>query len=432
VAADGLGFTVFDVETTGLYAVHHRIVEIAVVRTDSRGRIVDEWATLLNPGASVGPTHIHGITNADIRRAPRFADVAGELAARLSGRALVAHNAPFDLAFLRLEFARAGFELPAAPYLCTLAASRIYLPDLSRRRLVDCCQAAGVDLYDAHSALGDARATALLLAHYLRPGASQPAEHRELPARARSLAWPPLPTGRTAPTVRGPRPPAPTPAEPGRLAVLLDELPLSSAEENGSPAGAMAYLELLAEVFADAVLTEDEAVSVAELAKLYGLTRDQIEAAHRGFLLALAHHAVSDGKVTWAERDELLAVATALSFPTELIRSIVEEARHELARERAKDCLPLPDGWTHGEPLRLGDGVAFTGCDDLERARLEGRAVAAGLRVTGGVSVRTAVLVTDGANPHTVKARAARDLGTRVVEPATFAALVEYVQPALP
>ena len=71
--------------------------------------------------------------------------------------------------------------------------------------------------------------------------------------------------------------------------------------------------------------------------------------------------------------------------------------------------------------------VAFTGCDDLERARLEGRAQAAGLRVTGAVSRKTAVL--DGMDPHTTKATAAREFVTRTIKPAVFAEMVAYVQP---
>lgn len=74
--------------------------------------------------------------------------------------------------------------------------------------------------------------------------------------------------------------------------------------------------------------------------------------------------------------------------------------------------------------------VAFTGCDDLVRARLEGRARTVGLRVTGSVSGRTAILVTDGSASTTNKSAAARRFGTRIVHPDVFAELIEYVQPA--
>ena len=177
------GFVVVDVETTGLAPDRHRVLEIAVVRTDPFGRIVDEWMTLLNPEGPVGATHIHGITATDVREAPRFRDVIGEVNARLAGRALVAHNAPFDIRFLAAEYTRAGLQLPPVPYLCTLEASWIYLPHLTRRRLADCCWACGIPLHEAHTALDDARATAHPSSYSRRMSPRRKGDSRSCPLR---------------------------------------------------------------------------------------------------------------------------------------------------------------------------------------------------------------------------------------------------------
>src|SRR4051794_30658077 len=61
------GFAVIDVETTGLSANSHRILEMAIVRTDSGGQVLDEWACRFDPEGPVGATHIHGICDADVR-----------------------------------------------------------------------------------------------------------------------------------------------------------------------------------------------------------------------------------------------------------------------------------------------------------------------------------------------------------------------------
>lgn len=53
------GFAVIDVETTGLSANSHRILEMAIVRTDSGGRVLDEWVCRFDPEGPVGATHIH-------------------------------------------------------------------------------------------------------------------------------------------------------------------------------------------------------------------------------------------------------------------------------------------------------------------------------------------------------------------------------------
>ena len=79
-----------------------------VFTTDPAGVVLDAWSTRLNPEGPVGATHIHGITDRDVANAPLFRDVIPHLNNRLAGSALCAHNARFDLAFLRAEYARAG------------------------------------------------------------------------------------------------------------------------------------------------------------------------------------------------------------------------------------------------------------------------------------------------------------------------------------
>ena len=92
-----------DVETTGFSpAAGDRIIEIAIARVDRRGRIEDEFATLLNPeGRDTGAVFVHGITNDAVVDAPRFADITGDVLSRLDGCVLVAHNAVNHHAVLR-------------------------------------------------------------------------------------------------------------------------------------------------------------------------------------------------------------------------------------------------------------------------------------------------------------------------------------------
>jgi hypothetical protein len=75
------GYAVVDTETTGLFTgFRHRIAEVAVIHVDPDGTVTDEWSTLLNPDRDLGPQAIHGIRAADVRRAPRFEEMAGDLA----------------------------------------------------------------------------------------------------------------------------------------------------------------------------------------------------------------------------------------------------------------------------------------------------------------------------------------------------------------
>ncbi len=143
---------VVDTETTG-FSKADRIVEIAVL-TVVDGEIVDEFDTLLQPQRDPGPVHIHGITPAMLQVAPRFADVAHDIAVRLDGAVLVAHNIHFDLRMLRAEFDRTGVaEFDPGDGICTYR--------LTRKKLPVAAAEAGLES-TSHTALDDARAAAAL------------------------------------------------------------------------------------------------------------------------------------------------------------------------------------------------------------------------------------------------------------------------------
>lgn len=150
-----------DTETTGLHARGgDRICEVAVLRGRLDPALPEApWCTLVDPERSMPETalRIHGISDAELRGAPRWADVHERLRRALDGAVLVAHNADFDVGFLEAEAERAGLPSPiSGPVLCTLTlARRVYgfhacsLRALARR--------AEVPQPLAHRALADTR-----------------------------------------------------------------------------------------------------------------------------------------------------------------------------------------------------------------------------------------------------------------------------------
>jgi exonuclease, DNA polymerase III, epsilon subunit family len=191
-------FAVIDVETTGLSPAHqHRIVEVAVVLVDEDGLIEEAWDTLINPQRDVGAYDVHGIRAADLYDAPRFEDIAGELASLLAGRVPVAHNWPFEASFLTAEYERLGIKIPLDHQsgLCTLRMALHYLP-VSSRSLEACCECIRYPLKYAHEALEDAKAAAALLAHYLgQDGPAFTRRWRPVIERALERRWPEIPVG---------------------------------------------------------------------------------------------------------------------------------------------------------------------------------------------------------------------------------------------
>lgn len=167
-------FAVVDVETSGLDARRHRVLQLAVVTVDARGTVLDEWDSFIRlrwPLGRVGPTHIHGITRPMLKHAPRVDAVLDELAERIGDSLFVAHNARFDGEFLlnatRRSHTRGLDTLDRR--LCTLRMSRRLDPQHSEsHRLVDLCARYGVAIDRPHDARSDALATAGVLPHLLK------------------------------------------------------------------------------------------------------------------------------------------------------------------------------------------------------------------------------------------------------------------------
>ena len=87
---------------------------------------VEEFATLINPGMPMHPDviAIHGITNEMVASAPSFSDVLPKLLSLLDDCVIVAHNADFDVSFLKSEFAQCGMHFPPYPVVDTLKLAR--------------------------------------------------------------------------------------------------------------------------------------------------------------------------------------------------------------------------------------------------------------------------------------------------------------------
>jgi len=152
-----------DLETTGADARADRVTEVGMILMDD-GAAVEEWSTLINPGREIPPgiEDLTNISNAMVAQAPFFEDVALDLAAKLDGRLLVAHNARFDYAFLRHEFRRAGIAFHS-PVLCTVRLSRQLFPEHPHHNLDALIERFSLPEDGRHRALPDARLVLHLL-----------------------------------------------------------------------------------------------------------------------------------------------------------------------------------------------------------------------------------------------------------------------------
>ncbi|MGW9350207.1 DEDD exonuclease domain-containing protein [Nocardiopsis flavescens] len=165
-----VSFVVLDLETTGTSATGSRITEVGAVRVRG-GRVEEEFTSLVNPGVAIPAqiTLLTGITQSMVATAPPPEEVLPRILAFLTERehtALVAHNAPFDVGFLKAACERHGVPWPDPPVVDTLRLARAVLPQGQTRnhRLGTLAAYFGSPVTPNHRALDDARATVTVLA----------------------------------------------------------------------------------------------------------------------------------------------------------------------------------------------------------------------------------------------------------------------------
>lgn len=154
-------FISFDLETTGLNARNDRIIEVSAVKFEN-GKPVDKFSSLIKQRKPIPPeiVKLTGITDQKLKRAPEMESVLWDFAkwlgdARTGKTILVAHNAEFDLKFLRHYFHLYG--IPATMvYKDTLSMSRKKLPDIKDHKLGTVAEHFGIKLEHAHRAESDA------------------------------------------------------------------------------------------------------------------------------------------------------------------------------------------------------------------------------------------------------------------------------------
>ncbi len=376
---------VVDTETTGVYP-SDRIVEIAVVTLDLQGRVIDEWDTLVNPERDVGPTWIHGVTPSMLTHAPTFGEIAGELAARINGAIVSAHNLPFDTRMLFHEFERHDVEVAFGFGFDTLA--------LTRCKLGVACEDNGISLNGAHQALTDARATAQLLLR-IEAGFDN--------ARAASVSSPLRTTGRTGQCRRDAASQLRI-APPSYLAELASRL-----DHVTGSAEIAVYLDLLDRAMADLHLDDQERKLLRELAHDIGLDDVGIRQAHDLWVRDLTAAAAEDGVVDAEEYDQLLRAAHVLEIDAGSID------RRTAAERTATVEIKL-------EP---GTSVCFTGAvvdeagRETQREALEAHARSLGLTVEDSFTKSRCDLLI-AADPATTSSKAvkARRWGLPIVSAA--------------
>ena len=147
-----------DIETNGGNGERGRITEIAVIRVEN-GEVVDEYESLVNPGAPIPYwiTRLTGITNADLATAPYFDDIAADLHRIMDGAIFVAHNVRFDYSFIKRQLEANNYAFRPKLF-CTVRMSRAMYPEHRGHSLEKIIARHGIAVQGRHRAYDDAKA----------------------------------------------------------------------------------------------------------------------------------------------------------------------------------------------------------------------------------------------------------------------------------
>jgi len=156
---DDLIFVSFDTETTSLSPDSGRIIELSGIKFGLKESETEFFDQLINPGEPIPEeiTQINGITNGMVKDKPKAEEIIPEFLEFVAGSRtiLLAHNACFDISFMRMEIARLKLTGISLKYLDTLILARRVYPELGRHNLPALVASLGIKQERSHRALAD-------------------------------------------------------------------------------------------------------------------------------------------------------------------------------------------------------------------------------------------------------------------------------------
>ena len=161
-------FVCFDIETTGLKVDREAITEIGAVVLKN-GEITERFQTFVNPNRRLTPEIIGltGITDDMLKDAPQLKEALAEFLKFVDGRPLAAHNAEFDIGFIRAGCAKVGLEFHPT-YVDSLILAQNLLPDLGKYKLDIVAEHLHLPAFNHHRASDDAATVGYMLPPFFK------------------------------------------------------------------------------------------------------------------------------------------------------------------------------------------------------------------------------------------------------------------------
>ncbi len=152
-------YCVLDLETTGFSAKTEKITEVGIMKVKN-GEVIDKFSCFVNPQKHIPQrvTEVTNITDDMVKNAETIEQVFPKILEFIKDSVLVAHNAPFDMGFLKQNAKNLGYEFDYT-YLDTLSLAKDLFPDYKKYKLGKIAENLGIKVEIAHRALDDVDTT---------------------------------------------------------------------------------------------------------------------------------------------------------------------------------------------------------------------------------------------------------------------------------
>lgn len=301
---------VIDTETSR-HPAHkpNRVVEVGVMLWDAvSDALVLEFETLVNPNSVIeqGSSEIHGLNSSDLEGAPTFREVAEWLPHYLDGRIVCGFNVSFDIGVLNYEFERAGSDFRLTQSFCAMRQ----IPGNNFRTLGDITQELGIEVKNAHSAIGDARATLEVLRDFglekvIEDANGEVHEWTSRKSDIRPLTWSRYKAG------------------------LLDDFDLRNENalwELDELTPEAQYIGLISSILEDRKITDTEAQKLQRVAGEFGFSLEKTHELRKEYLEILEARALENRTVSHLEVERVSRMASLLGLETSLVPDTPEQA----------------------------------------------------------------------------------------------------------
>ena len=155
-----LEYVILDVETTGLEPTQHELTEIGALKIKGE-ELKDVFSSLIRPHRPIPSeiTQFTGIDDEMVKDSPSAAEVLPKFIDFINSSILIAHNAEFDLAFIKQHLKQISEKELKNEVICTLKIARFLFPNLENHKLHTVASHLGIPVANRHRAMGDAEAT---------------------------------------------------------------------------------------------------------------------------------------------------------------------------------------------------------------------------------------------------------------------------------